>query len=73
MNELTITVSGQAGTGKSTIAQLISHALDREGFKFELVDDSIEGKVETTFMKRIRAIQENSPNIVIKTVQAPRG
>lgn len=45
--ELTITISGQAGSGKSTTARLIAHHLESLGYKVQLKDDDQAVEVPT--------------------------
>ena len=57
MKQLDIKIIGMAGNGKTTIAKIICDALKEKGFKFNLLDDSIDNdKLQEC---RINALKDN--------------
>ena len=75
MTTLTITVSGTAGTGKTTIANYIADSLALLGIGLVLVDD--DGSRPMMPGQAARRLVESEIDkkveIVIQTVQAKRG
>ena len=60
MNNLTITIEGQAGTGKTTICQFIEKALKKEGFKNIKIsgeEENIVELVEKNYKKKLKALK----------------
>jgi len=67
MSKINITVSGQSGVGKTTVATLISHYLRTIGFdnvRLNLVDNEMP-PCPTVLRQRTTAIQEHRTQIQI--------
>ena len=55
MSDLNILIVGEAGSGKSTAARIVTWALQKEGFKVELMDkDDINSE---QFVLRLKELQ----------------
>lgn len=74
MNTITVTVSGSSGTGKSTIAELISQALAKEGLDVVIVDDNgfgtfdeLPGSVANTLSERVESIIRKDVDVTVQT------
>jgi len=69
MNNLTITIEGQAGTGKTTLCQIIEKTLRKEGFKNVNVGgmevENIDALVEKSYKKRLEYFK-NKENFKIE-------
>jgi uridine kinase len=75
MNDITITVSGPSGAGKTTIMELIAMYLDNEGFSNINIDYGADGNPRRTISQRVRCTQHvaSRVNVTIKEQQALRG
>lgn len=71
MNKITITVEGQSGTGKTTIAQQIAGQLEVIGFPVTLVTDG-GLRCTTDHLKSMSSIREHGLEIEINEKQLPR-
>lgn len=74
-----ITIAGAAGSGKSTVAQLIAQTLDRVGIDVRLQDGKgfdvkscVELMIDDRVARRLKAIGEKQV-VEIETVQIKRG
>ena len=56
MTEITVTVSGPAGSGKSTISQIIKDSLDLAGIKSRIEDEDAPPMSHSTLTTRLNAI-----------------
>lgn len=73
MNNISITVSGQSGTGKSRIALLISDLLKEQGFTVEVAEtDTPETVLRENFVDAIAKIRGSDTMISINEVQLLR-
>ena len=73
MNNITITVSGQSGSGKSTIAEIINRALEVHGFYVHVKQqDHHEKPLLCDLYKRIAALSEKETYITILEKQEKR-
>ena len=77
---ISITITGKAGKGKSTIAMLIAKFLVEQGFTTTLVDDNgrgvvdeTPGDVEENFAVCVSSLKKKPPLIQIRTRQERRG
>lgn len=70
-NTLRITVSGAAGSGKSSVAWLIKNALETRGFAAEFIDDD---HPEAFFHveKRLDALVRANGTVLVTTHRVPR-
>ena len=72
MKNISITISGQSGTGKSRIALLVSDLLREHGFTVDLAEtDTVETALRSNLETAIEHIRENAV-ISINEVQLPR-
>jgi len=75
MNKVEITVTGQVGTGKSSISHCIKSCLENKGFKDISIEDydmSDANSVRNTLDKRLKSLSENNLEIGIKVKQKQR-
>lgn len=68
--ELTITISGRAGSGKTLVSQLMAATLQAYGIRVSLEDDN--GGWTPTDAQRAGYLNKLRPNITIKTKQTGR-
>ena len=68
MNTITIVVAGTAGSGKSTITELIATMLRAHKMKVNIVD---EHENKSKLLPRVEAVATKS-EVTIKTVQVSR-
>ena len=75
--DLSITVFGRAGTGKTTITQIIANALKEAGIDVVVRDEDTlpEAIIITSQPARVERLAEHrqGEDIEIKQVQLPRG
>ena len=71
-NELTITVTGVANSGKSTIAQLVAEQLLQFGFRVKIVDEPFREGWHSNRRDRLRHIAGRDTLITVVTNQIPR-
>ncbi len=74
MRDLNITISGEAGTGRTTICQLISETLQSHGFdNIEISgEDDNSSNIQKTQTKRLKNMRKDDMIISIKTIQICR-
>jgi len=74
-NQITVTVTGQAGVGKTTVAALIANYLRTVGFsrvQLELLDNEMP-PCPTETRKRTMSIQDVGTEITVTERQVGRG
>ncbi|MCK5612574.1 hypothetical protein KAR91_62460 [Candidatus Pacearchaeota archaeon] len=79
MDKIQVTVTGAMGSGKTTVCQLISKALSKEGFNNFVVvgeDENNEAMIERTYEKRLECLagrdKDNELIIQLETKQLNR-
>ena len=80
MNNIEVTVTGMAGTGKSVVARTIEVALAGLGATVNRIDDNGTGQfderpsvIEETAEKRMASLVAHGLTVTVKTVQAHHG
>ena len=71
MNKITITVEGESGTGKSTVARQIAEQLKLAGMPVELNNPDAE-RTLGCHIKAMRSLIEHGIEIEINELQLPR-
>ncbi len=73
-NQITITVAGTAGTGKSTISCLVGQFLKRKGFDvdIQLLDGLDVDEFEVGIIQKTLAVQDIGTTITITETQTLR-
>jgi len=76
MNNLKITIEGQANTGKTTVAEEVRKALTAAGFKVSAVKEPVEEHLPSYFAPneqnaRVGALSKRGITIDIEVKQAP--
>lgn len=74
MSELNIIISGTAGSGKTTVGELLNNLLTLHGFDCSFEDDEFSEAEKTIkfFQRRLDALNQRKTKIKIKTVQTMR-
>lgn len=68
-----INIKGQAGSGKTTIANAIHDFLSRQGFNVMLIEEFDKVTVDQELQhKRIEGLKSRNPLIKVKTVQSQK-
>ncbi len=72
MHNIKVVVVGEAGTGKSTLSELLHEALNAYGIENEVVDQDGEGARVVNFKDHIDRIRELNTHVTITQEQSPR-
>ncbi|RWZ87233.1 MAG: adenylyl-sulfate kinase [Hydrotalea sp. AMD] len=72
MKNITVTVSGIAGAGKSTIAFLVGRYLRQKGFNVDLNIDVIPEVIESDIQQRVCNLQQTDMHITVNEMQIKR-
>lgn len=69
-SQVTVTVSGSAGAGKSTIAALVASSLSGHGFDVKVESDEVPQAPHQTAVCK-QSLVSHGTKVVIKMVQKP--